>query len=314
MKSELKKLCALTGRNVKLYFKDKAMFFSSLITPLILIVLFLTFLGNVYADSLNSILGKDIAATLSNSVKTAFTGGWLFSSILATCCITVAFCSNVMITDKINKINTDFSIAPVKKSTVQLSYVIANYFTTLIICFTAMIVSFIYLGIVGWFLSFADVLLIIVNVMLLSLIGTLLSSIIWLFINGQGGLSAICTLVSSMYGFLCGAYMPISQFAVGIKNFVSLIPTTYSTVLFRQFYMGGALNEIARQGVPSELLNGVKQGFDGSIDFFGKAVPSWAMYVILICTVAVLLGLFILLSSIKRKGHTKEPKIKNTKK
>lgn len=44
-------LGALTKRNVKLYFKDKGMFFSSLITPLILLVLYTTFLKNVFEDS-----------------------------------------------------------------------------------------------------------------------------------------------------------------------------------------------------------------------------------------------------------------------
>ena len=37
-------LFALVKRNTKLYFKDKGMFFSSLITPLILLVLYATFL------------------------------------------------------------------------------------------------------------------------------------------------------------------------------------------------------------------------------------------------------------------------------
>ena len=41
-------LGALIRRNVKLYFKDKGMFFTSLITPMILLVLYSTFLGNVY--------------------------------------------------------------------------------------------------------------------------------------------------------------------------------------------------------------------------------------------------------------------------
>ena len=36
---------------MKLFFKDKGMFFTSLITPLILLVLFFTFLGNVYRDT-----------------------------------------------------------------------------------------------------------------------------------------------------------------------------------------------------------------------------------------------------------------------
>ena len=43
-------LSALVKRNTKLYFKDKGMFFSSLITPVILLVLYATFLKKVYDD------------------------------------------------------------------------------------------------------------------------------------------------------------------------------------------------------------------------------------------------------------------------
>ena len=41
----------LIKRNIKLFFKDKGMFFTSLITPAILLVLYVTFLGNVYRCS-----------------------------------------------------------------------------------------------------------------------------------------------------------------------------------------------------------------------------------------------------------------------
>ena len=37
----------LIRRNSKLFFKDKAMFYTSLITPIILLILYTTFLGNV---------------------------------------------------------------------------------------------------------------------------------------------------------------------------------------------------------------------------------------------------------------------------
>ncbi len=51
----------LTNRNIKLYFKDKTTFFMSLITPLILLVLFVTFLRNVYIGTLESVLPEGIA-------------------------------------------------------------------------------------------------------------------------------------------------------------------------------------------------------------------------------------------------------------
>ena len=41
----------LIRRNCKLFFKDKAMFFTSLITPMILLVLYATFLAKVYRDA-----------------------------------------------------------------------------------------------------------------------------------------------------------------------------------------------------------------------------------------------------------------------
>ncbi len=49
--TECKKLISLVERNTKCYFKDKFTFFVSMITPLILLVLFVTFLKNVYMDS-----------------------------------------------------------------------------------------------------------------------------------------------------------------------------------------------------------------------------------------------------------------------
>ena len=52
----MKTLLILTKRNSKLFFKDKGMFFSSLITPAILLVLYVTFLSNVYRDSFLSAL------------------------------------------------------------------------------------------------------------------------------------------------------------------------------------------------------------------------------------------------------------------
>ena len=47
-------LYALVKRNCKLFFKDKGMFFTSLITPVILLVLYVTFLGRVYRSSFAS--------------------------------------------------------------------------------------------------------------------------------------------------------------------------------------------------------------------------------------------------------------------
>lgn len=49
-------LNALIRRNIKLFFMDKGLFFASLITPLILLALYSTFLDNVYRENFISAL------------------------------------------------------------------------------------------------------------------------------------------------------------------------------------------------------------------------------------------------------------------
>ena len=85
-------LGALIKRNTKLYFKDKGMFFTSLITPLILLVLYGSFLSNVYEDTFRSALNA-AGAQASDKLINGCVGGELASSLLAVCCVTVAFLS-----------------------------------------------------------------------------------------------------------------------------------------------------------------------------------------------------------------------------
>ncbi len=97
----MKELKALVKRNQKLFFKDKGMFFTSLITPLILLVLYATFLGKIYRDSFSSAVPEQlhIAKDLINGCA----GGQLVASLLAVSCVTVAFCSNMlMVQDKVS--------------------------------------------------------------------------------------------------------------------------------------------------------------------------------------------------------------------
>ena len=86
----MKMLGMLIKRNTKLFFKDKGMFFTALITPVILLVLYATFLGNVYRDSFVSAIPEMLH--LSEDVIEGCVGGQLISSILAVSCVTVALC------------------------------------------------------------------------------------------------------------------------------------------------------------------------------------------------------------------------------
>lgn len=90
----MRTVIVLIKRNTKLFFKDKGMFFTSLVTPAILLVLYGTFLGNVYRDSFTAGLPEGL--TLPEHLIEGLVGSQLISSILAVSCVTVAFCSNFL--------------------------------------------------------------------------------------------------------------------------------------------------------------------------------------------------------------------------
>lgn len=296
----MRELSALIKRNCKLFFKDKGMFFTSLITPVILLVLYVTFLGNVYRDAFASSVPEGF--TVDGKLIDALVGGQLISSILAVCCVTVAFCSNLlMVQDKISGAKHDLTMAPVKRSTLSLSYFFSTALVTLIICFVAMFVCFLYLEGAGWYLTVSDVLLTCLDIVLLVLFGTALSSLVNAPLSTSGQASAVGTIVSAGYGFICGAYMPISNFGDGLQKVLSFLPGTYGTSLLRNHALAGTYAEMTAQGFPAEVLKGIRDSIDCNLYFFGHKVEIWTMYLILGVSIIALIGLYVLYNVLKGK-------------
>ncbi len=289
-------LASLVKRNTKLYFKDKGMFFTSLITPLILLVLYGTFLSNVYDETFRSAL-EAAGATASDRLIGGCVGGELVSSLLAVSCVTVAFCSNLlMVQDKITGARRDLTIAPVKFSTLALGYYLSTLLSTLLICFVATGICLGYLAYVGWFLTVGDVVSLLLDVILLVLFGTALSSCVNFPLSTQGQASAVGTIVSAGYGFVCGAYMPISQFSEGLQKVISFLPGTYGTSLLRNHALRGVFEEMGNQGFPTEVVEAIRDSVDCNLYFFGGKVELRHMYLVLIFSIVIAIALYIVMN------------------
>lgn len=284
----------LTRRNVRLFFKDKGMFFTSLITPMILLVLYATFLAKVYRDSFSAALPAGFP--LDGAVIDATVGGQLISSLLAVSCVTVAFCSNLlMVQDKVSGARRDITVSPVKRSTLAVSYFLASAATTLIVTVAAFAVCLVYLAIVGWYMTVGDVLLMLLDVVLLTLFGTALSSCVNFSLSTNGQASAVGTIVSAGYGFICGAYMPISSFSDGLQKVLSFLPGTYGTALMRTHALAGAYRKMAESGFPDTVIDSIRDSIDCNIYFFGHKAELWAMYAVLVGATALLTAVYVLL-------------------
>ena len=297
----MKTVYFLTRRNCRLFFKDKGMFFSSLITPIILLVLYATFLAKIYRDSFVSAVPPGL---VSDSLIDATVAAQLISSLLAVICVTVAFCANLIsINDKASGAIRDLTVTPVRRSALAVGYFAAAAIVTLIVTLTTVAVCLIYLAFIGWYMSVADVFLLLLDVLLLTLFGTALSSCVNFGLSTNGQASAVGTIVSAGYGFICGAYMPMSGFGTGLQRVLSFLPGTYGTCLIRNHAMAGVLREMRdTAGFPDEVLEGIRNSIDCNLSFFGTQVTLPAMYLILTGATLLLVGLYILLNALRRAG------------
>lgn len=303
--NNLNLLISLTRRNIKLYFKDKTTFFMSLITPFILLILFVLFLKNTYISVLDSIL-EPLNVNIASSIKEGFVASWLVSSIISTSAVSISFCSTtLMVNDKLTNANMDLDVTPTPIWIKKLSYLIATFFSTMLIMLIVLSIGLIYIGIVGWYLTVFDIIKIILCTMLLTLFGSILSCIVFSFIKSQGGISTIATLVSSCYGFLSGAYTPLSQYPKVIASILGFNPGIYGNSILKSSFMTGAINEIDNNLIDAynPVVSQLKDEFDLNYYFFDNYVNVGTCFLILSLIVIGLLSIYLIMTFKRKNKH-----------
>ena len=267
----MKTVIALVNRNRKLFFKDRGMLFSAMITPGILIVLYATFLAKVYKDSFLSATKEWV--NISDKLVNGTVAAQLAAALLAVSCVTVTFCVNLtMVQDRANGTRKDFNVSPVSRRTIYLGYFLSTVVNSLMVNGIALVLCLGYIGKMGWYMSATDVLWVILDEILLVLFGSTISSIISYPLTTQGQLSAVGTIVSAGYGFICGAYMPISNFSSGLQKVLSYLPGTYGTSLLKNHMLNGVYREMKDSGFPEEAITLIRDTLDCNPVFHGHVV------------------------------------------
>ena len=296
----MKTLVALINRNRKLFFRDKGMLLSSLITPMILIVLYATFLAKVYKDSFMSNIPE--VMNVSDKLINGTVAGQLAAALLAVSCVTVTFCVNLtMVQDRANGSRKDLDISPVRKPVIYMGYFFSTVFNSLMVNFLAIGLCLGYIKAMGWYLSAADILLLIADIVILVLFGTVLSSIVCYPLKTQGQMSAVGTIVSAGYGFICGAYMPISNFGDGLQKVMSYLPGTYGTSLIKNHMLRGVFDAMEDEGFPSEVITGIADSLDCNPSFHGNVVEPGMMMAVMAGTIAVLGVLYLIITAMPER-------------
>lgn len=309
LKNDVYVFSCLTVRNLKLFFKDKMQVFFSLLAPLIVLFLYVAFLGETQMDSLRASIPEGL---ISDDLIEGVVNGWMLSGLLAVTCITVAVSvSSVTVSDNEKGISADFDSSPVRGSVVRFSYMAASYVSTLIITFIILAIGLIYLAISGWYLNAGQVFAIIGNVFLSALSSTLFATVAVSFFRSSGALGGFIGIISAAIGFLVGAYIPLSVLGKGMEYAACFLPGTYSAAIFRDMFISGALDEMALT-LPEEAVDAIAQNYAVNVNFFGVDMQSWFSVLMLFASIIFFALLMIVLSPVMVKirrrqgGHIKK--------
>jgi multidrug/hemolysin transport system permease protein len=86
---------------------------------------------------------------------------------------------------------------------------------------------------------------------------------------------------------------------------LGFLPGTYGTSLLRNHALNGVIGEIENLGAPIQAITGLRDSTDCNLYFFDVAVSEPVKYIILIGSVLLFMGIYILLNVMRAKKLTK---------
>ena len=284
-------MISFVSRNLKVFFRDKTAVFFSLLTVLIILGLYIFFLGDVWVDSFPNIKG---VKNLMNC--------WIIAGLIGVTSVTAnmgAF--GTMIEDKSKNKIKDFYVSPIKKSKIVGGYIISSFIVGSMMSVVTLIISQIYLVYSGVdVLNFKEL----TEVFLIILMTSLSNSAMILFIvslfSSEKAFSTASTIVGTLIGFITGIYLPISMLPDSVQIIVKLFPTSHGISILRQIFMKKQM-DISFADVPTNYINEFKESMGVVYYINDKLVSNTTSVFILIASTIIFFFLAVLILYKKKK-------------
>ena len=289
-----------TIRNLKIFVKDKANIFFALLAPLIVLGLYILFLGKTQTDALLEAL-KSMGITDAGEEVRSFADCWMLSGVMASAGVTVPLCAcGVMVQDATRGIRNDLLTSPVPRWMPSAAYFLSVVLAGFLIGLAVLVLCLGWLALSGsWFLTALEVLGL-VGLLLLSVLSssTLLVFVVSFF-RTEGAFTGLNVILGTVIGFLIGAYMPLSMFPRGVQYVTLFVPGSYSAALFRNLFLNGALENIS-QNVSAAFADSLAEQFTLRLDAFGTELSPAVMAIILAGTVLLFAAANLIKAFVKR--------------
>ena len=284
-------MIAFAHRNLKIFFRDRSAVFFSLLSPLILIGLYVLFLGDVYADNFSEIAN---ARELLDR--------WVMAGLLSTTAVTGAIGAfGGKMDDCSRKIEKDLLSSPLPRALLAAGYLLSALEIAIVLCLFALLpveAYFLFHG--GEGLSPSMFLPLWAMIVASSLCSVCMVFFCTAFLKSPSAFSTAGAIVGTLIGFLTGIYLPIGTLPEAVQWLVRLFPISHAAALFRQIMMQIPL-EAAFSGAPVEAREKFELALGIRFQFGESLLSPAGNLAVLLGSAAVFFALAVLRESRHRR-------------
>lgn len=252
----------LIKRNLLNYIYDPSAVFFSFLSVLILVGVYILFLGTLQVNDIQFNVGEiEGIRWLVNS--------WLLAGLLTVTSFTVPLSiSSNMVGDLEKRVFDDFLVAPIKRSSIVLGYAISAFMIGVVMTSLTFLVGQVFLVFTGgeW-LDVMSMGWIFVYILLSNAVFSSLSFLMISFIKSTASVNAVNTIIGTLLGFLAGIYVPFAAFSDSVANVLKLNPAAQMVVLFRDTLMQGPM-EVVFKDAPAQIQANYMRVYGVSLEIF----------------------------------------------
>ncbi|KAF0223395.1 MAG: ABC-2 type transport system permease [Erysipelotrichaceae bacterium] len=288
---------ALTIRNLKLFFRDKALVFFSFLSVMIILGLYVLFLGDINVANIKSLVGQDLPGI------EALVYGWMLPGVIAISTVTLAL-GNMgrLVDDARDESLYDFMVSPMSRAQLIISYVLSTILIAALISGLMFIASiFIVKFKGGSYLTLDQILSASGIILLLIISSSLMSLLIASFVQSPNTYGVVNSIGGTFIGFVTGAYMPMGIMPVVIQNIFNSLPVSQGASILRQIFLRDIIKDVF-MGAPESVVADYRyfQGID--LKILGHILTLNEMMI----SIFVGIILLFLLSVLRFKNLTKK--------
>ena len=279
-------------RNLMVFFRDKSSVFFSFLAVLIVLGLYVLFLGDQLVSSIED--------TVSGANR--LMDSWIMAGILAVTPVSTTLGAfGTIVDDKKKKIYKDLRCSPISSGALSGGYILSSFCIGIIMSVFSLILIEIYFAVKGYGMLEAVQMLQMIGVIFIS---TLISSSMMYFIvslfDSQSAFATASTIVGTLIGFVTGIYLPIGSTAEPVQYVIEFFPVSHAASLFRKIMMSAPLEESFKD-IPESYLNDFRLDMGVEFKVSDHIFTSAESILYMIAAAIVFYTLGILITS--RKKH-----------